>query len=87
MVASDLRCGFMFYDLEMRKFIKENYGVEIENPVKKWGKLCWNCYAAVADLKKCPKCAKCRIARYCGKDCQDQDWKFHEIIHQNAAHM
>ena len=42
MEASQLRYGFITYDFEMRKFIKEKFGVEIESPVKKWSKLCWN---------------------------------------------
>ena len=71
--------GSTMYDTEMRKFIKQKYGVEIESLAKKWSKLCWNCFAAVENLKKC---SKCRIARYCGKDCQAQDWKkVHKIAH------
>ena len=60
----------IMYDTEMRKFIKEKYGIQIENLAKKWSRLCWNCFAEVEDLKKC---TKCRTARYCGKDCQVQD--------------
>ena len=66
------------YDLQMRKFIKEKYGFEIENLGKKWKKLCWNCFALSEDLKKC---SKCRISRYCGKDCQRKDWKAHKVVH------
>jgi len=72
--------GSIMYDTEMRKFIKEKYGVEIESLAKKWSKLCWNCFAAVENLKKC---SKCRIARYCGKDCQAQDWKKVHKIHSS----
>ena len=43
---SFVRYGFITYDFEMRKFIKEKFGVEIESPVKKWSKLCWNCYSS-----------------------------------------
>jgi len=73
----------LMYDTEMRKFIKEEYGIEIENLAKKWSRLCWNCFAEVEDLKKC---TKCRTARYCGKDCQVQDWKkVHKIAHEKYA--
>ena len=72
--------GSTMYDTEMRKFIKQKYGVEIESLAKKWSKLCWNCFAAVENLKKC---SKCRIARYCGKDCQAQDWKKVHKIHSS----
>ena len=67
------------YDINMRKFIKEKYGVEIENLANKWIKLCWNCFATAQELKMC---SKCRVARYCGKNCQVQDWKVHKILHK-----
>ena len=73
--------GFIMHDTKMRKFIKEKYGVEIESLAKKWSKLCWNCFAAAENLKKC---SKCRIARYCGKDCQAQDWKKVHMIHSSC---
>ena len=71
--------GLALYDIKMRQFIKEKYGVEIENLAKKWSKLCWSCFVPSQDLKKC---SKCRISRYCGKNCQVQDWKVHKIIHE-----
>ena len=40
------------YDIHMRKFIKEKYGMKIENLAKKWNKLCWNCFVAVEELKQ-----------------------------------
>ena len=67
------------FDTHMRKFIKEKYGVAIDSLANKWVKLCWNCYAATEELKKC---SKCLIARYCGKSCQVQDWKVHKILHK-----
>ena len=70
---------FYLYDINMRKFIKEKYGVEIENLANKWIKLCWNCFATAEELKMC---SKCMVARYCGKNCQVQDWKVHKILHQ-----
>ena len=67
------------YDvIKMRKYIKEKYGVDIESLVKKWSKLCWNCFKPFEDLKKC---AKCKLAVYCGKKCQIEDWKIHKICH------
>merc|ERR1712062_550779 len=53
MAASNLYQGLTLYDIQMRKFIKEQYGVEVENLAKKWSKLCWNCFVPVEDLKKC----------------------------------
>ena len=73
-------CNGTVFDIHMRKFIKEKYGVAIDSLANKWVKLCWNCYAATEELKKC---SQCKIARYCGKNCQVQDWKVHKILHKN----
>ena len=81
MAASNLYQGLTLYDIQMRKFIKEQYGVEVENLAKKWSKLCWNCFVPAEDLKKC---SKCWISRYCGRDCQVQDWKVHKIVHEQV---
>ena len=74
--------NLVMYDYVMRKFIKEKYGVEIENLAKKWLRLCWNCFTAAEELKMC---SKCRIARYCGKNCQEEDWKVHKILHKTIG--
>ena len=70
---------YILYDKEMRNFIKEKYAIEIESLSKKWSRLCWNCFVENTDLKKC---SKCRIALYCNRDCQDQDWKIHKVHHK-----
>ena len=70
------------FDVHMRKFIKEKYGVEIKSLANKWIKLCWNCFAATEELWMC---SKCKTARYCGKNCQAQDWKVHKILHKSGT--
>ena len=69
------------YDVKMRKFIKEKYSVEIESLPLKWSKLCWNCFAKPSE-EDLWKCARCRIAKYCSKECQVQDWKVHKLLHK-----
>ena len=81
-IAYESSCAFYakytLYDIEMRKFIKEKFGVEIQSLLKKWSRLCWNCFTEKEGLKKC---SMCKIARYCNKDCQAKDWKIHKELH------
>ena len=72
-------CGSILYDIAMRRFIKEKYGVEIESLVKKWNRLCWNCFDENDHLMRC---SKCHIALYCNKNCQQNDWKIHKLMHK-----
>lgn len=66
------------YDVVMRKYIKEKYGVEIESLIQKWRKLCWECGKPSENLKKC---SKCKLALYCTKFCQIKDWKRAHKLH------
>ena len=87
-LAYENSCAFnerrIIYDLEMRKYIKEKYGVEIPSLTEKWSKLCWNCFEAKANMKKC---SVCLIAQYCGKDCQTKDWIIHKEIHKFEEYL
>lgn len=40
--------------------------------------LCLSCGKPPAPEKKLLKCSKCMLAHYCGKDCQNADWKEHK---------
>ena len=81
-LAFEAACAFkprlVMYDLNMRKYIKGKYGKEIPNLAQKWRRLCWACFTPVDQLKCC---AKCKIALYCSKNCQRQDWKVHKELH------
>ena len=37
---------------------------------------CWNCKQDT----KCLRCAGCKVAMYCGTQCQKQDWKTHLFL-------
>ena len=81
-LAFEKSCNFnerrIIYDIKMREFIKEKYGVEIESLANKWSRMCWNCCLPKEGLLRC---SKCDIAKYCGKDCQREDWKVHKELH------
>ena len=67
------------YDLLMRKFIKDEFQIEIQDLVAKWSNKCWTCYTPGEDLRKC---TECKLAKYCGKECQKSDWKAHKLLHK-----
>ena len=69
------------YDLFMRNFIAEKYGVEIPSLPQVWSPtgLCWHCFT---HKDKLYNCTSCKIAVYCSKDCQSQDWKVHKVQHE-----
>ena len=74
----DFCADMTIYDNTMRKFIKDKFDIDIESPLKKWSRQCWNCGAKSEKLKTC---SKCFIAQYCSKDCQVQDWTVHKELH------
>ena len=65
------RCGF------------ENGGSVEEVPrtrVKKselYSYLCWNCSKEKGEVARLYKCGGCKTARYCGKECRDEDREAH----------
>lgn len=69
--------GTKLYDYLMRKFIKEEFDVEVVDIHEKWMKICWSCKANGANFT----CSTCQMAKYCGTICQKRDWKVHKMIH------
>lgn len=68
------------YDLLMRKYLKEAFNFDIKDLVIKWQSKCWTCFTETCpDLKTC---TECKMAKYCGKDCQKSDWKAHKLLHK-----
>ncbi|KAK7707763.1 hypothetical protein SLS63_013683 [Diaporthe eres] len=52
---------------------------------------CYHCGKIEADLgKKLSRCARCKVASYCGQDCQKAHWKAHKpscFDHKNPPMM
>ena len=69
----------LVYDIQMRKFIEENYEIKIPSLSDKWSRLCWNCFT---QIDKKMYCSKCLITQYCSKECQVQDWVVHKELHK-----
>ena len=76
------------YDLLMRKYLKGEFGVEVQDLVVKWAKKCWFCpsiqdvAAAAPKVEDLKTCTECKMAKYCGKECQKADWKAHKLLHK-----
>jgi len=75
------------YDMLMRKYLKKEFGVEVQDLVSKWTKKCWfNCEKNMAGaapiLEDLKTCAQCKMAKYCGQSCQKADWKAHKLLHK-----
>ena len=67
------------YDLLMRNYLK-NQGFEIEDLVQKWRMRCWSCSENLQENLK--TCTECKMAKYCGRECQKSDWKNHKLLHK-----
>ena len=39
---------------------------------------CWSCFQTFAGPKRLQVCGGCKVARYCGAECQKKDWKKEE---------
>ena len=74
----------ILYDITMRKFIIEKFGIKIENLATKWSSLCWNCFDKNTNMKKCDIC---QVALYCSKNCLAQDLKVHQILHGSEKYF
>jgi hypothetical protein len=46
--------------------------------LKESGLACWACQKASETRRTLLRCAQCRIAAYCGRDCQRSDWPKHK---------
>ena len=68
------------YDLAMRNFLKSEFQVEVEDLVSKWAQKCWTCFKEGGN--ELLKCTECKLAKYCGKQCQKSDWKAHKLLHK-----
>ena len=77
----DLNPTVKMYDILMQNFIKEKFpGAKLDNIEEKWTKLCWFCHKA--DQQELKACTECKIAKYCGRECQKGDWKMHKLLHK-----
>ena len=76
----DINPGTFVYDNIMREFLREEFGVVVEDVADVMGRICWNCERQSSQLKRC---TGCKVAKYCNKTCLAQDWKsMHKRMHK-----
>ncbi len=73
----------LLYHEEMCKYIKNEFDKDVPDLEEEWRRKCWKCLEvkSEAELKKC---AMCKLAMYCGQQCQRADWKDHKRQHKQA---
>ena len=77
----DLNPTVKMYDILMREFVANNHNSKPVDLEEKWAKMCWSCHLE-SDSEVLKSCTECKIAKYCGKDCQRNDWKIHKLLHK-----
>lgn len=80
----DMTCGFRVECLPYVKIIKCTLEtlcmISTLDPTNR-PKLCWTCGAQQSKYGlKLLSCQRCKLAKYCGRDCQKSDWKYHKKL-------
>jgi len=78
----ELNPGLKLYSILMMDFIKNNYSVTPDRIEDKLSKECWSCRKVCTEPDQLRTCTGCKVAKYCDRDCQRQEWKVHKLLHQ-----
>ncbi|XP_023339071.1 dauer abnormal formation protein 25 [Eurytemora carolleeae] len=82
----ELNPGLRIYHSLMIEFLKNNFSVSPTSLEEKLAKKCWACNKIFEDPELLKTCTDCKIAKYCNRDCQRQEWKVHRLLHQELEH-
>ena len=69
------------YDILMRQYLESTYNLKPEDLINKWISKCWNC-GINKEQKELKSCTTCKMAAYCDKSCQAEEWKVHKLLHK-----
>ena len=69
------------YDILMRHFLENAYNAKPEDLISKWKLKCWNCGVNKTE-EELKSCTTCKMAVYCNKSCQAEEWKAHKLLHK-----
>ena len=77
----DLNPTVKMYDILMRHFLETEFNAKPEDLVTKWQLRCW-CCGTEKPKEELKSCTTCKMAVYCNKICQAEEWKIHKLLHK-----
>ena len=69
------------YDVIMRHYLENQFGVHPEDLIDKWKQKCW-CCRVQKPKEELKSCTSCKVSAYCDKSCQAKEWKAHKMLHK-----
>jgi len=83
---AELNPGVKMYHLLMQEWMRRNWGTPAPDVEEELSLSCWACGVEVEDPAVLKTCTDCKVARYCNRDCQRQEWKVHKLLHKEISH-
>eukprot|EP00088_Acartia_fossae_P031341 TRINITY_DN3224_c0_g1_i5.p1 TRINITY_DN3224_c0_g1~~TRINITY_DN3224_c0_g1_i5.p1 ORF type:complete len:338 (-),score=65.48 TRINITY_DN3224_c0_g1_i5:191-1204(-) len=78
----ELNPGLKLYSILMLEYLKNNFSISPPKVEDKMSKECWSCKKEYTESDQLRTCTGCKVAKYCDRDCQRQEWKVHKLLHQ-----
>ena len=82
---AELNPGVKMYHILMQEWMKSSLGVNTESLEEKMSQICWAC-GRNEEMSAFKTCTECKVAKYCNKDCQREEWKVHKLLHKEIQH-
>ena len=82
---AELNPGVKMYHILMQEWMKASLGINVESLEEKMSKICWAC-GRNEDGSVFKTCTECKVAKYCNRDCQREEWKIHKLLHKEIQH-
>lgn len=83
---AELNPGVKMYHMLMVNWVRHTWGKEVEDIEKTMAVKCWACSKVAPDPNKLKTCTDCKVARYCNRECQRQEWRVHKLLHKELDH-
>jgi hypothetical protein len=83
-VMIDIAPYMKAYDMLMRNYLAQEFNVHPIDIKDKWTNQCWNCTNTQTNLLSC---SFCKIAKYCSRECQKEDFDVHKMLHKTKRDL